>query len=72
VSVDTLVDAITKVISCATGVATLCLAWTRILPRLDEIHTQTNSLALKAEAAARAMGVLEGLKQASEEAKGLE
>jgi len=69
VNVDILVDATTKVISCATGVATLYLAWTRILPRLDEIHTQTNSLALKAEAAAKAMGVLEGLQQAADAAK---
>ena len=68
-SADTLVDAITKIVSCATGVATLYLAWTRILPRLDEIHTQTNSLALKAEAAAKAMGVLEGLQQAADAAK---
>jgi hypothetical protein len=69
VSADILVDAITKIVSCATGVATLYLAWTRILPRLDEIHTQTNSLALKAEAAAKAMGVLEGLQQAADAAK---
>ena len=59
-----LIDSATKCISAGCGVGTLYLIWRRALPRLDEIHAQTNSLAIKAEAGARAMGVQEGLKQA--------
>ena len=61
-----IIDTLTKVISMLVSVCTLYLAWTRILPRLDQIHTQTNSLAEKAEAGARALGVLEGIAQQSE------
>jgi hypothetical protein len=62
-SIEILIDSGTKLISTACGILTLYLAWTRILPRLDEIHTQTNSLAAKAEVAAHAMGVQETLRQ---------
>ena len=58
------IDSATKLVSAGCGVLTLFLAWKRILPRLDEIHQQTNGLAVKAEAGARAEGVQEGLKQA--------
>lgn len=61
----TLIDASTKLIGSGCGVLTLFLAWRRILPRLDEIHAQTNSLALKAEAGAHARGIQEGLSQAA-------
>jgi hypothetical protein len=61
-----LIDDATKLISAGCGILTLFLAWKRILPRLDEIHQQTNSLAVKAEAGAHAMGVQEGLKLAAD------
>jgi len=59
-----LIDSFTKCISAGCGVGTLYLIWRRALPQLAEIHKQTNSLAIKAEAGARALGVQEGLKQA--------
>ena len=58
-----IIDTLAKVVSTLVSVCTLYLAWTRILPRLDQIHTQTNSLAAKAEAGARALGVMEGIAQ---------
>jgi hypothetical protein len=60
-NLDLWVDSGTKLVSAGCGVATLFLAWRKILPRLDEIHTQTNSLAAKAETAAHALGVHEAL-----------
>jgi hypothetical protein len=62
----TLIDDVTKLISAGCGLVTLFLAWQKIIPRLEEIHAQTNSLAVKAEAGAHAAGVQEGLKQAAE------
>lgn len=62
-TLDLWIDSGTKLISAACGVATLFLAWRKIIPRLEEIHTQTNSLAAKAEVAARALGVHETLIQ---------
>jgi hypothetical protein len=60
------IDETTKLIGSACGVLTLFLAWSRILPRLDQIHEQTNSLAVKAEAGAHALGVQQGIKLATE------
>jgi hypothetical protein len=62
--VEFIIDAIPKFVSAITGLLTLFLMWRVAIPKLEQIHVQTNSLAAKAEAGARAIGVQEGLKQA--------
>ena len=62
-ALDLWIDSATKLISASCAALTLFLAWRKIIPRLEEIHTQTNSLAAKAETAARALGVHETLVQ---------
>ena len=63
-TLELIIDAIPKFISAITGLLTLYLMWRVALPKLEEIHVQTNSLAAKAEAGARAEGVQQGIKQA--------
>ena len=62
-----IIDDIPKFISALTGLMTVFLMWRVAIPKLDQIHTQTNNLAARAEAGAHAQGVQEGMKQAVQE-----
>jgi hypothetical protein len=62
----TLFDALTKLVGALASLCTLFIVIWKAIPTLEQIHQQTNSLALKAEAGARALGVQEGLQQAAE------
>ena len=54
-------DGLALIFNSTVNVVMLILLWKWIIPQIRQIHTQTNSLAAKAEAGARALGVQEGL-----------
>ena len=57
-----IIDAACKIAGAFASIGTLGLIWMRAIPKINEIHEQTNGLTRKVEIAAHAAGVLEGRK----------
>ena len=57
-----IIDVACKIAGAFASIGTLVLICARAIPKIDEIHEQTNGLTRKVEIAAHAAGVLEGRK----------